>query len=391
MTQLVAEPPAGSTEQRGSKESIYPYKLKDGSTRYYVMYRTSNGVQKSKRGFQSRRTARAWRSQKVAAAARGELIASRDTFASYIARWLEERRPHLEPGTGDDYARHIRLRLIPFFGQMKLTAITAEDIRRYVSEQLNAGKLSAKTINNSLAVLGVALADAKADRLIVENPAVVTGSKRERIKLPAEHKEMDFLRIEEIPRYLDGCSDTYRPLAELLIATGLRISEALALTWADVDWRHRALRIVRSRKREGDGSPKGRRSRSVAFGPRIEQILRDLHARQSEQQAGELRASPIFIGPRGGRLNRSDISRDDHKDALENAGLRTSLRLHDLRHTAAASWLASDLPLIYVQRQLGHASITTTEQQYGHLEEEYLRDAPARAEQAVWEREPAVA
>jgi integrase len=92
----------------------------------------------------------------------------------------------------------------------------------------------------------------------------------------------------------------------------------------------------------------------------------------------------VFAGPRGGRLNRSGVSRDDHRAALEDAGLRTSLRLHDLRHTAAASWLASGLPLIYAQRQLGHASLTTTEALDGHLEEAFLRDAAERVEQRIW-------
>ncbi|HEX2103920.1 MAG TPA: hypothetical protein VHF51_09730 [Solirubrobacteraceae bacterium] len=41
----------------------------------------------------------------------------------------------------------------------------------------------------------------------------------------------------------------------------------------------------------------------------------------------------ISSGPRGGELSRSDVSRDMHKHALEGAGLRRSLRLHDLRHT----------------------------------------------------------
>jgi integrase len=41
--------------------------------------------------------------------------------------------------------------------------------------------------------------------------------------------------------------------------------------------------------------------------------------------------------------------------------------------------------LIYVQRQLGHASIQTTESAYGHLEESYLREAPQRVETAIWE------
>jgi len=46
---------------------------------------------------------------------------------------------------------------------------------------------------------------------------------------------------------------------------------------------------------------------------------------------------------------------------------------------------AAGLPLIYVQRQLGHASIITTERQYGHLEKSFLRGAARRAEAAIWE------
>jgi hypothetical protein len=47
-------------------------------------------------------------------------------------------------------------------------------------------------------------------------------------------------------------------------------------------------------------------------------------------------------------------------------------------------WLAAGLPLIYVQRQLGHASITTTQQVYGHLEESSLRGAAERVERLIW-------
>jgi integrase len=59
--------------------------------------------------------------------------------------------------------------------------------------------------------------------------------------------------------------------------------------------------------------------------------------------------------------------------------------LHALRHTAAASWLATGHPLIFVQRQLGHRSITTTERYYGHLELSFLEGAAARTEQAIIE------
>ena len=77
--------------------------------------------------------------------------------------------------------------------------------------------------------------------------------------------------------------------------------------------------------------------------------------------------------------------------AAAHLGLRESLRLHDLRHTAAASWLAAGLPLIYVQRQLAHADHQTTVKQYGHLEESFMRGTPGRVEQAIWADPPEVA
>ena len=58
--------------------------------------------------------------------------------------------------------------------------------------------------------------------------------------------------------------------------------------------------------------------------------------------------------------------------------------LHSLRHTAAAAWLTTGKPLMYVQRQLGHASITTTERCYGHLEATFLKGAAAETEAAIW-------
>jgi integrase len=233
-------------------------------------------------------------------------------------------------------------------------------------------------------VLRLALGHAEEDGLIAHNPAATRPGARERIMLPAEHREMDYLRLYEIPAYLDACPPDYRALAELLIACGLRISEALALTFRDVDFDGRVLRVLRSMKREGAGSTKGDRFRSVDFGPRVEEVLRDLRATRTEHRRYDPHA-PLFVNRAGDAFERRQLSAVVHKRVLRRAGLRESLRLHDLRHTAAASWLACGLPLIYVQRQLGHASIETTERAYGHLEESYMRGAAERVEDAIWE------
>src|SRR5919202_338529 len=248
-------------------EGVYPYALSDGSLRFYVKYRTSNGVARTRRGFRSERAAVRWRTQTLAAVYRGEVVASPGTFAERFDAWLAEHRPRIEPGTHRDYRVHGERRLKPFFGAMRPAAVTPTDVRRYVADLVAAGELSPKTINNSLAVLRVFFAHLVEDGDVARNPARNAPGGRERIKLPAAHREMDYLRLEEIPRYLEACDGVYRPLAETLIATGLRISEALALTWGDVDWSARRLRVLRSRKREGAGSTKGDRFRPVDFRP----------------------------------------------------------------------------------------------------------------------------
>ena len=134
---------------------------------------------------------------------------------------------------------------------------------------------------------------------------------------------MDYLRLYEIPQYLDACSPAYRPLAEVLIACGLRISEALALTFRDVDFDAGTLRVLRSGKRGGTGSTKGDRFRSVDFGPRIAGILRDLRARRTEHSRDGL-TEPLFLDAEGKPFERRHVSGQEHKKALRHAGLRQS-------------------------------------------------------------------
>ena len=94
---------------------------------------------------------------------------------------------------------------------------------------VHAGDLSAKTVNNARTWLAVVFNEAVRRRLMPLNPCKAVP------RLPHLTPELDHLRIGEIDRYLDVCSAHYRPLAEFLIGAGARISEALALTWTDVD------------------------------------------------------------------------------------------------------------------------------------------------------------
>lgn len=68
-----------------------------------------------------------------------------------------------------------------------------------VAALVDEGAYATKTINNSLVVLRLVLGHLREDGVIASNPAASTSGARERIRLPAEQREMDYLCLEEIP------------------------------------------------------------------------------------------------------------------------------------------------------------------------------------------------
>ena len=372
------------TARFGRGGGVYSYATKDG-VRWRFVARRSDGTQTSKRGFTSERAARDARRRLVEQVERGEVRHTKETFGAYWERWLARRRPYLEPGTWTGYEIQGRKRLVPTFGGRPLGELSVDDVRAFVADladSVEAGELAAKTVNNALVTLVVCLNDAVEDGLIVANPAVRVQ------RLPPAHIEREYLRLNEIPRYLDACSDIYRPLAELLIGSGLRISEALALRVSDLELEDSggAIIVYRSRKKDGTGSTKSDRFRSVEIGPGLCAVLRHQLARRAEMAIGDIINAVLFVMPvrtvkrSSGRwegagaglpFDRTTVSRDWHKQTLQDAALR-DMPLHALRHTAAAAWLAAGNSLMYVQRQLGHADVGTTEL-YNDLGGDYFR------------------
>ena len=388
-------PAARRSDAARGGAGVYSYVTHAG-IRWRFVVRRSDGSQTSKRGFTSQRAATDARRRLVEQVERREVVHTTETFGRYWERWIARRRPYLEDGTWSGYEINGRKRLLPAFADKRLGALSVENIRAFVAEQaeaVEAGELAAKTVNNALVTLVVCLNDAVEDGLIVANPALRVE------RLPAAHIEREYLRLREIPIYLDSCSDVYRPLAEVLIGSGVRISEALALHLGDLelDDTGGVIVVYRSRKKAAIGSTKSNRFRSVEIGPRTSLVLRAQVAHRREFNTGLADNALVFVMPvRGAKrsqgrwesagvgeaMDRTTVSRDWHKQALQDAALR-DMPLHALRHTAAAAWLAAGNSLMYVQRQLGHADISTTERYYGHLERHVLAAGAIATEKAI--------
>jgi integrase len=384
----------------GSKGGVYPYPTAQGARWRYVI-RRSDGKQTSKRGFTSQRAAREACRRLVEQIERGEVRHTKQTFGSWWETWLRRRKPYLEPNAWRAYDVDGRKRLLPEFEEVRLDRLDIEHVRGWMEEQaeaVEAEEVAAKTINNTLGTLVVCLNAAVKDRVIASNPAL--GIER----LPPAHIEHDYLRLHEIPLYLDSCVEVYHPLAEVLVHGGLRISEAIALQIADLelDGTGGFIVVYRSHKKASsrktaNGSTKGDKFRSVEIGPGLSRTLQDQLARRAEMASGDQQNAPVFVMPVRARkvdrgrwastgdpepFNRNTVSSEWHKIALQDAALR-DMPLHSLRHTAAAAWLAGGNSLMYVQRQLGHADIGTTERYYGHLERHVLAAGAIATEEAI--------
>ncbi len=309
------------------------------------------------------------------------------TFDEFSGQWLRNyAEGAVKPSTLRRYRGLIAHYLNPAFGSLPLTAITPEIVQQYMSRAPQEHGAAPRTVNHSLVLLKLMLKHARQWRYLRENPA------REIRRLRVEAQEMDYLKPEEIRLLLQHADEPYRTLFLAAALTGLRRSELLALQWGDLDWTNRVIRVRRSlfwyTLRELKGAqatrwrflePKSRRSvRSVVMSPGLREAL-ELHRLSAPASPHDL----VFCAKEGSPLDPRNFIEREFWSALSRAGLRR-VRFHDLRHTYTALMIAQGANIKFIQSQLGHASIQTTLDRYGHLLPEVQRGVGERLDAAVF-------
>lgn len=310
------------------------------------------------------------------------------TVGAYLAQWLDRMTPprRVRPSTHRQYT-HSLAHIISAYGDLRLTRLTAAHLTTLYARlqrpepPADGGKttrpLSATTVHLAHTVLRKALGDAVKLDLI---PANVT----DRVDAPkARRPPIEPLTPEETQRFLEAVQgERLEALYILAIATGMRIGELLGLTWRHVDLEAGRLSVVATLQRApGPGKtgadrwelakPKTKSSqRSIRLSPLAVDALR---AHRKRQLAERLAVADVwadrdlvFCDELGDFLNAITIERYPYQRALARAGIPHK-RFHDLRHTAATSYLAQGHSLKAVSAMLGHSSIAITGDIYAHV------------------------
>lgn len=257
-----------------------------------------------------------------------------------------------------------------FFGPHRaLASVRKDDLRQFIAHLRHERRFLESSIKRRVASLKLFFRWSVREQTIEASPFETLD---DRIRLPKrlpralDRSDTGLLRSVTTPNARrDGFDDlSAKAAVQLLLGTGIRIGELFEIHIPDVSLADKCIRI----------HGKGNRQRLVyLLSPSLFDILSSYLAKRQEMS---LDRSRLFVTASGLDMTPQRVRVALHQFAAD-AGIKRRITPHMLRHTCATRWLESGLDIRYVQKLLGHQSISTTEI-YTHVSDQGLREALAR-------------
>lgn len=309
----------------------------------------------------------------------GELVKpDPTTFAAFLQEWFREHAERNCSGKTVERYRQLAAYILPRIGATKLQDLSALTLERVFNRVKDVGgrdrkkkvprPLSAKTVRHIAGLVHVALDTAIRWKLIKSNP--VDGVQLPKVK----RREVNALDADQVAAFLEAArAQGIYEFVMLAASTGCRRGELLALTWADIDFVGRLMRLSKSLEQTKEGlrvkSTKNEKPREISLPKSSIEVLRAHRAGQVENRrlfGPDYRddLNLIFATPGGNYLKPDTITA---KVCLlaSKAGLK-GVSLHTLRHSHGSQLLSAGVPLPAVSKRLGHSSVYVTATVYSH-------------------------
>ncbi|HVD39956.1 MAG TPA: site-specific integrase [Solirubrobacterales bacterium] len=337
---------------------------------YACVYRSS-GKQR-KRHARSYKEAKRIKRESETDRDRGELQERNAiTFRRYLDEWVGRYRGQGRRGfretTRKEYRRLIGAYAHRYFPtRLKLVDVSTYTVARFVDwladEEAQGKALGDRTIANATIPLRAALATAKREGLIRYNPA-------QGLALPPSQQldgdEIKVFTPEQLATVIGQAPERHRLLLELLAATGLRISEAIALQRLHVQLEvpEPEVCVRRALVRGRIEPPKTKHGRREVRLP--DSLAAKLRANLAAQPDHDSTAI-LFPNESGAPLDPSNLRPRVLKPLVRQAGAPWA-GFHTFRHTFASMHLSRGTNLLQLSRALGHHSPAFTLTRYTHL------------------------
>ena len=300
-------------------------------------------------------------------------VESQPLFREFAEYWKSYTLPATcKLSTQVDYKSILDNHIMKVFGKIPVVDITRKSIRTFLIEKGQTG-YAPSTVSHMKSCLAGVLEIAVDDEIIKHNPAHRIGKYQNNSNRLDEVKdEIQFLTKAELSKLMSVFREhfpAHYPMALLLVRTGMRIGEAVALKWEDVDFDQRLITVRRTLSRGQLGTPKNGKKRDVDMSLKLTGVLKELHHKKKLEALKNGSGKIIeWINPNanGNFLDINNWRKRVFYAALKKAKL-PQVRVHGMRHTYASLLIQAGESLAYVRDQLGHYSIKVIVDTYGHL------------------------
>ena len=247
--------------------------------------------------------------------------------------------------------------------QLEPSDLDLPTIRAFMAELYRQGQ-SRASVARKLSALRAFVRFLKREGWIESDPAALAVSPKREVKVPAHLSVDEMSRLLETPDTSDPLGRRDRAVLELFYASGLRLSELVALDLEDVNLSGRIVRVM----------GKGAKERQVPFNEATRSALR---AWLKDRAALAKNSEPLFVNFRGTRLTGRSVQRLVAR-YVAACSTRFGISPHALRHSFATHLLQRGADLRAIQELLGHVQLSTT-QRYTHVNAAQLLEVYRKA------------
>ncbi|ODT62162.1 hypothetical protein ABS71_16125, partial [bacterium SCN 62-11] len=298
----------------------------------------------------------------------------------------------LSERTHQEYAGLVARYVASEIGKHAMDKLTAFSFQSFYNGLSRRG-LSARTVKSVHVVLNQAMKSAVKLRMLSYNPC-------RDCDLP-KHKELNINRAMDLEQAHAFIAASYQQSRGVVFRTalelGIRPQELCALQWPDLNWDTAELSITKAMKWPKGGGWKFGPTKTALSRRKLvvtPTLIEDLKRHRSEQLQHRLYLGPdwkggdhdfIFTNTQGGPLNINSLHQS-FKELLKVAGLPSSFRPYDLRHSAATIMLQGNTPPKVAADRLGHSTTRLTLDTYSHVMPSMQRDVADKFESLLHSR-----